>query len=157
MTDEGLAALDLQGENDSMGGGSDSFSKSAAALVMVLIVVAGVFSGFFLAKIKGRGELKLTEKGEIPQVVSKGQVVGSTDTTTFKDQAVGVLEKNGSEEQEGTHKLIREGGPDQTAFLISSVVDLDAYVGHKVEIWGETFYSDKVGWLMDVGRLKVLD
>lgn len=159
MADADLTELDLQGEGSPKmtQEKGEPRSKSAAILVMVLIVVAGGFSGFFLAKIKSRGEFKLAGGGEIPQVVTKGQVVGSTDTETFRDQAAGRLEKNGGDDQEGTHKLIREGGPDQTAFLISSVVDLDQYVGHQVEIWGETFYSDKVGWLMDVGRLKVLD
>ena len=39
---------------------------------------------------------------------------------------------------EGTHKLIRDGGPSKTAYLTSSVIDLDQFVGKKVKIWGET-------------------
>lgn len=135
-----------------------SLSKMATGLLMFLLIVAGGFSGFFLAKIKAKRESVSFGGTEAPRVITKGEVVGSTDTETFKDKAVGVLEKieNGAQ-TEGSHKLIREGGPSQAAYLISSVIDMDQFVGHKVEIWGETFYSDKVGWLMDVGRLKVLD
>jgi len=67
-----------------------------------------------------------------------------------------VIEKNGFD-GEGTHKLLREGGESQTAYLTSSVLDLDLFVGHKVEIWGETFAAQKAGWLLDVGAVKVLD
>ena len=162
MADESLASLDLKGEDPSSETEKkeESLSKPVTGLLMVLVIVAGGFSGFFLAKIKGReGGLTTTAplQEKIPETVSKGQTFGSSDTETFKDQAIGMLEKNEDGVQEGTHRLIREGGPDQTAYLISSVVDLDKVVGRKVEIWGETFYSDKVGWLMDVGRLKVLD
>jgi len=36
-------------------------------------------------------------------------------------------------------------------------VDLDEYVGKKMEIYGQTINAQKVGWLMDVGRLKLLE
>lgn len=161
MADESLAELDLKEEGLANGTGEKevSLSKSVTVFMMVLVIVAGGFSGFFLAKIKGKETNLGTPKiqGEIPETVAKGQTFGSSDTETFKDQAIGRLEKNENGTQEGTHRLTREGGPDQTAYLISSVVDLDKVVGRQVEIWGETFYSDKVGWLMDVGRLKVLD
>ena len=41
--------------------------------------------------------------------------------------------------------------------MISSVIDLDQYVGKKVEVWGLTLDAVKASWLMDVGRLKVLE
>ncbi len=66
------------------------------------------------------------------------------------------MEKGGLE-GEGSHKLIRPGGDDQTVYLTSSIVDLDKFAGHKVKVWGETFSSQKAGWLMDVGKLKVLE
>jgi hypothetical protein len=37
------------------------------------------------------------------------------------------------------------------------LVDLDRFVNHKVTVWGETFAAQKVGWLMDVGAVKVLE
>ena len=58
---------------------------------------------------------------------------------------------------EGTHKLIRDGGPSQTVYLISSVIDMSEFVGKKVQVWGETIDAQKAGWLMDVGRVKILE
>ncbi len=58
---------------------------------------------------------------------------------------------------EGTHILNREGGLDQRAALTSSTVDLDLFVGKKVEVKGETNASNKAGWLLDVGTIKVLE
>ncbi|MCX6791832.1 MAG: hypothetical protein NT149_02235, partial [Candidatus Gottesmanbacteria bacterium] len=78
----------------------------------------------------------------------------STDTTTFKDSAIGVIEKDGTD-GEGTHQLIRDGGPSQTVTLMSSVVDLDQYVGKKVKIYGQTLAAQKAAWLMDVGRVEL--
>jgi hypothetical protein len=52
---------------------------------------------------------------------------------------------------------VREGGPSQTAYLVSSVIDLDSYAGKKVKVWGETFAAKKVSWLMDVGKIEILE
>lgn len=114
------------------------------------IIIAGVLTGFFLSK-KGT-VATLTAPG----VVQKGREVGSQDVKTFKDTATGIIEAGGIN-GEGTHKLIREGGPSQTAYLTSSVIDLDQFVGKKVQIWGETFKGQKAAWLMDVGRVKILE
>jgi len=67
-----------------------------------------------------------------------------------------MLEQGGIE-GEGSHKLTREGGESQTLYLTSTVVDLEQFVGRKVQVWGETFAAQKAGWLMDVGRVKVLE
>jgi len=124
------------------------------------IVVFGVFSGWGLFRLtSGRGggfsgsQIKTDIAGG--EQVERGKTYGST-SEVFKDHAVGVIEKNGFD-GEGTHKLLREGGESQTAYLTSSVLDLDLFVGHKVEIWGETFAAQKAGWLLDVGAVKVLD
>ncbi len=85
-----------------------------------------------------------------------GDVVGVKDDKAFKDTTEGVVEKGGLN-GEGSHKLVRPGGPSQTVYLTSSVVDLDEFVGTKVEVKGETFAAQKAGWLMDVGRVKVLE
>lgn len=159
MVDENFERIGLEREEElkELDFRAKFLPKVKTGLMVLLIVVAGGFSGFFLAKIKAKKEFQSLGKGEVPKVVTKGEIVGSTDTETFRDKAVGVLERNeGDTQVEGTHKLIRDG-PSQTAYLISSVIDLDQFVGRKVEIWGETFYSDKVGWLMDVGRLKLLE
>ena len=87
---------------------------------------------------------------------TRGNIVGSTDEKTFKDTATGIL-RSGGLNGDGTHKLIREGGPSQTVYLTSSVVDLDQFVGKKVQVWGETNKGQKAAWLMDVGRIKIIE
>lgn len=118
--------------------------------VYVLLIVLGVGTGYLLAG-KGPG----APSGSQGSVVKTDKVVGSTDTKTFKDSAEGVIEAGGAS-GEGSHKLIREGGPSQTAYLVSSVVDLDEYAGKKVRVWGQTMAAKKVSWLMDVGKIELL-
>ena len=127
-----------------------------------IAAVLGIISGwgaFSFWERKGEVERKETGETTIAEVsgekVKVGQTYGRKDDV-FKDTAVGIIAIN-DDGGEGTHKLIREGGESQTAYLTSSVLDLDAFVGHKVQVWGQTFSSERVGWLMDVGRVKVLE
>lgn len=78
---------------------------------------------------------------------------------TFRDEAEGTVETNDNLDKyaQGTHKLIRPGGESQTAYLTSSVLDLDQYTGKKVKVFGETFGSSQVGWLMDVGKVEIIE
>jgi hypothetical protein len=87
--------------------------------------------------------------------IQVGKLYGDT-ATAFKDSATGTIEK-GSINGVGTHILNREGGASQRASLTSSVVDLDLFIGHKIEVKGETNSSNKTAWLMDVGSVKVLE
>ena len=116
--------------------------------VYVLLVLLGIGTGYLLS------HSTITGVGVKPGIVNTGKVSGSTDTTTFKDSAVGVLQKDGTD-GEGTHQLIRDGGPSQTVTLMSSVVDLDQYVGKKVKVYGQTLAAQKAAWLMDVGRVEL--
>ena len=34
---------------------------------------------------------------------------------------------------------------------------VESFSGKKVMVWGETISAQKAGWLMDVGKIKVLD
>jgi len=120
------------------------------ALAILLIIMAGGLTGRFLAN---RG---LT--GGSVEVVESEKETGIKDEKTFRDTASGRIEANSNgDTAEGSHKLIRPGGASQTAYLTSSVVDLNQFVGKCAQIWGETFAAQKAGWLMDVGRVKVLD
>jgi hypothetical protein len=126
--------------------------KKALIISAVLIIVAGVISGFFLAKTGG-------SKSAVPGASSAKTVqtdteAGTLDTATFKDTAQGLLESGGLN-GEGTHHLTRPGGASQTVYLVSSLVDLDQFVGKQVQVFGQTMGAKKVGWLMDVGRVKV--
>lgn len=117
-------------------------------LVYVVLLLLGVGTGYILSR-KGSGPM--APKGT---PITDNKVVGVQDATTFKDCASGKIEKGGSD-GEGTHKLVREGGPSQTAYLISSIVDMDQYVGLAVKVCGQTLAAKKVSWLMDVGRLEL--
>ncbi|OGG31574.1 hypothetical protein A3A63_00380 [Candidatus Gottesmanbacteria bacterium RIFCSPLOWO2_01_FULL_46_9] len=119
--------------------------------VYVIVIFLGVATGYILSS-KRVGPGMADQK---PAMVKTDKVAGSTDTKTFKDSATGVIEKGGLG-VEGSHKLIRDGGPSQTAYLISSVVDLDEYAGKKVRVWGQTMTAKKVSWLMDVGKVERL-
>lgn len=120
-------------------------------LVVTIIILSGVLVGYLLSS-KGVS----VNGGSASGTINTEKEVGSTDTKTFRDTATGVIEVGGLN-GDGTHKLIREGGPSQTAYLTSSVVDLDQFVGKKVQVWGETNKGQKVSWLMDVGRIKIIE
>lgn len=116
-------------------------------------MAVGAGTGYLLSKSDGRvaGVVSVNN-----QMVKNDKEVGSLDTKTFRDTAIGVIEKNGTNGV-GTHKLIRDGGPSQTIYMVSSVIDLDQFDGKKVEVWGETQKVAKVSWFMDIGRVKIVE
>lgn len=126
-----------------------TLSKRTILIVYGVLILLGVGTGYLLSRAE-----TATTAGGAPATINTGKVVGSTDTTTFKDSATGVIQKGGTD-GEGTHSLIRDGGPSQTVTLISSVVDLDKYVGKKVKVSGQTLAAKKAAWLMDVGRVEL--
>jgi len=117
--------------------------------IFVAIVLLGVGTGYLLSRYAPK-----SMGGVASSTINTGKVVGSTDTQTFKDSAVGVIQKGGTD-GEGTHQLIRDGGPSQTVTLLSSVVDLDIYVGKKVKVSGQTVTAKRAAWLMDVGKVEL--
>jgi hypothetical protein len=125
----------------------------------ILIILAGIGSGYGISTIRSSSSQPISQEeismGGNGQKVKVGQTYGNKNDI-FTDEATGVLEKN-DQSGEGTHLLLREGGESQTAYLTSSLVNLDLFVGRKVKVWGETFAAQKVGWLMDVGAVKVLE
>ena len=130
--------------------------KSLTPLFIVLAIVLGVSSGAVFKNLKGRSGSNMAGVNAPTAGISikPGDVFGAKDENGFADEASGILEAGGIN-GEGTHKLIRSGGVSQTAYLTSSVLDLDQFVGFKITVWGETFSAQKAGWLMDVGRVKV--
>ncbi len=125
------------------------------ALIISLILIPalfGSFSGWYFWNQK----LEVNQQVVSSSPLLKQVPIAQEDMKTFRDSAEGVLEVNDNLAQytQGTHKLVRSGGPSQTVYLVSSVVDLNQYVGKKVKVWGETFESREVGWLMDVGRVE---
>lgn len=129
-------------------------------LLAALVILLGVGSGYLLVMTVATPKPSKTratlpgEKGK----VKKGQTFGIDNPEVYRDQATGVLKRNDkSFTDEGSHVLIRdENRPNQNAYLTSTVLDLDLFVDREVEVWGETFAAQKAGWLMDVGKVKVI-
>lgn len=130
-----------------------AFSKLIPAFVVVLVLAAGIFSGLVASSRKKSAQLATSiQEEELPEEVKQ------SFNQTFRDEAQGKIEKNDFKEYaQGTHKLLRAGGESQTAYLTSSVLDLDEYVGKNVKVFGETFSSTDVGWLMDVGKIEIVN
>ena len=142
---------------------SNSKNPLTTILLAFLIVSLGIGSGYALNKARAQSpatvkQANITKTAEEAQEqgVKVGDVIGNPDAQTFKDKAEGVVVKGGVD-GEGSHHLLRPGGPSQSVYLTSSVFDLDQLDGHKVKIWGETFAARKAGWLMDVGRVEVVE
>lgn len=129
---------------------SDKKKKILFGLLILVIVLVGVGTGYLLS---GR---KLSFPKSVSTTQTGGKEVGINDTATFKDTAEGKLEEGGIT-GEGTHHLVRTGGVSQTVYLTSTVIDLGSFVGKNVQVWGQTISGKKAGWLMDVGKVKVID
>jgi hypothetical protein len=128
-------------------------------VLAVVAILAGVGTGFGSYKLSASQSPSTAETTSVqPEAssVKKGDIFGHADVNEFKDSALGYLEVGGLE-GEGSHRLLRPGGISQTVYLTSSVTDLNELAGMDVKIWGETYKGQKAGWLMDVGRIEVLD
>jgi len=134
----------------------NNLSKPKIPFLMVVIAVVvvglGVLSGYFLTKGKILG--RATGGSQVQIQVTKDEA-GINNPAAIPDTAEGALEEGGIS-GEGTHHLVRPGGVSQTVYLTSSVIDLQSFVGKKVQVWGLTVSGKKAGWLMDVGKVKVL-
>lgn len=122
--------------------------------VALVVVLLGIGTGWVLVD-KGSASSGPTE-AVAPGAKDTKQEAGMADESTFSDTAEGTLEEGGID-GEGTHHLVRPGGDDQTAYLTSTVINLDNFVGKKVTVWGQTITGKKAGWLMDVGRVKIVE
>lgn len=137
-------------------------SFPTAKFAIVICVLLGSVTGVLLAKNRLASQTTLGTGESIQSAptsasdIKVGQTFGSADESTFRDSAEGVLVRGGAD-GEGSHHLERPGGPSQNVYLTSSIVDLDLFVGHRIMVWGETFAAKKAGWLMDAGRVKVLE
>lgn len=136
--------------------------NSAAPLIatVFIAVLLGVVTGFVLntklslKTLPGGGATPVSQVAS--GTVKTGDVFGAQDASAFKDSAQGFLTAGGID-GEGSHRLLRSGGDSQTVYLTSSVTDLSKFEGMDVKIWGETFRGQKAGWLMDVGRVEIVN
>lgn len=127
-----------------------SKQKAVYALVALLVVLVGVGTGWVLS---GSTKSSGTESTRGAQTDVKE--AGIADEATFRDSAEGTLEEGGVD-GEGTHHLVRNGG-SRNVYLTSTVIDLQGFEGKEVKVWGETIAAQKAGWLMDVGKIKVIE
>lgn len=135
-------------------------SKNIALVISLIAIASGVLTGFGAYKLKAKTSPVSDTQAPMQQsagaTVKAGEIFGVQDEKTFKDSAQGYLEQGGVG-GEGSHKLLRAGGETQTVVLTSSITDLDKLVGMEIKVWGETFKAQKAGWLMDVGRVEVVN
>ena len=117
----------------------------------LLVVLVGVGAAYLIA---GRMMGGSSSTGAAPGVKVTSTSAGVLDPSVKYDTATGVLQ-NGGLNGEGTYHMVRDGGASHYVYLTSSVVDLSTFVDKKVQIWGETLASKKVGWLMDVAKVQV--
>jgi len=125
------------------------------AIVFIVMIVLGIGSGLLIAKGTTSSTSTSSEVTAASDIV-KGKTFGVDDTSTFKDEAEGTL-KIGGIDGEGQYHLERPGGETQYVYLTSSVVDLGLVEGRKIRVWGQTQKAQRAPWLMDVGRVEVLE
>lgn len=119
--------------------------------VYLVLVVLGIGTGYLLARNMSYAASSSSAGGVLG---GSEKTVGVSDSKSFPDSAEGTLEEGGLD-GEGTHHLIRDGGPSQTVYLVSSVVDMSQFNGKKVVVWGQTMTAKKAPWLMDVGKIEL--
>lgn len=135
-----------------------SKTKPPWTKILIVVVVMGLFggaSGFLIARVTAQQQAGGTKEITSASEITKGTAFGSNDTKTFNDTAEGVL-KEGGIDGEGQFHLERPGGESQYVYLTSSAVDLSLVKGKKIKVWGQTQKAQRAGWLMDVGRVEVL-
>ncbi len=140
--------------HDFKSSGDASFFSTKRLIIAALAILLGIGSGFVLSQNGTKGSTTVSKNGATS--TEKGSIVGSVDSKTFKDTAEGVLQQGGID-GEGQYHLVRPGGDSQNVYLTSSIVDLSQFVEKKIKVWGETQKAQSAGWLMDVGKVEVLE
>lgn len=138
-------------------GEKENFMTRGLLIILFIGALAGIVTGYMVSSANGGYRTVKKSASELTASdIEKGATYGSSDESTFKDAAEGTLREGGIE-GEGAFHLERPGGESQNVYLTSSVIDLSQFIGRKVKVWGETNAAKRAGWLMDVGRLQVLE
>lgn len=119
-----------------------------------VVVLAGVGTAYLISN-KVMGTTTGSSAAAPGAKVTSNEAGVLADNVKY-DTAIGDL-KDGGIENEGTHHIERDNLPSHFVYLTSSVIDLQSFVGKKVEIWGVTQASKKAPWLMDVSKIKIAD
>lgn len=130
-------------------------------IITIAVVLAGVASGWGVSRVTAGTSSKTTASSPETRIeadagnLEEGKVYGEQQPADDWDKVEGFLVAGGLD-GEGSHHILREGGPTRTVYVTSSYIDLDPFVGHQVEVQGETYAAQKAAWLMDVGLVKVV-
>ncbi len=131
-------------------------AKLFPVVATVVVLFLGIGTGYVFAK-KSTVTTTSSQSGvKTTNSVATSTEAGINDTTAFPDTAQGTLVEGGIS-GEGTHHLDRGMGPAKDVYLTSTVINLQNFVGKKVEVQGQTISGKKAGWLMDVGKVKVIE
>lgn len=135
---------------------ASSFFSMKVLVILLIAILFGSGTGYLLAGSGGTSG-NLIQKAGLPggSGVEKGKTYGSDDKV-FSDTTEGKLMVGGIE-GEGAYHLERGSGKEQWAYLTSSTLDLTQFVGRKVKVWGKTEKAQVAPWLMDAGRVEVLE
>ncbi len=114
-----------------------------------LVILVGVGTAWIIS-----GRMTKGTSTAAPGTKATSNEAGALDPKVTYDTATGVIQTGGLN-GEGTFHLVRDGGASKYVYLTSSVVDLTNFIDRKVQIWGQTLASKKVGWLMDVAKVQV--
>lgn len=125
-----------------------NISKMKTVFAGLLVILAGLGTGYLLSGAQASGGEPIATAN-----TSMGSGEANVDESLLSKPEVGIL-KEGGINGEGTHYLDRGAGEDKYIYLLSTVLNLDTFVGKKVEIRGQTLAAEHAGWLMDVGRIK---
>jgi len=131
-----------------------SFMSGKLIIILVVAAILGITTGYLLTR--SNGTIANVKNSITASTVAKGTTEGSGDEKVFKDTAEGSL-KQGGIEGEGAFHLVRPGGDSQNVYLTSSTVDLTKYLNRKIKVWGQTQKAQHAGWLMDVGKIEVVE
>jgi hypothetical protein len=133
---------------------SSSFPGKALG-ILVVVALLGIGTGYGLTQLAAGPGKKILPLPKVSSV-EKGKTYGVADTKSYPDTADGKL-ADGGIEGEGQYHLVRPGGDSQNVYLTSSTVDLSQFMGKKIKVWGATQSAQHAGWLMDVGKVEVLE
>lgn len=124
--------------------------------IALAVVFAGIATGWAIAKVENPSGAD-SNKVSVKEGDLAADEAGLDDESMFEENTPeGVLVEGGLD-GEGTHHLDRGAGDDKKVYLTSSVINLDNFVGKKVRVWGNTMAAQQAPWLMDVGKIKVIE
>lgn len=134
----------------------DGMKKNVLTTLTALVVVlAGVGTGWLASGMPSGSSEQVSNT--VTETSDEGEVLEMGSYEDGDEESPEGLLVEGGIEGEGTHHLDRDLGPTKYVYLTSTSLDIQAFVGKKVKVWGETVAGKQAGWLMDVQKIKVIE